>query len=269
MICSAILKGYAIAIGKFNLNYLSSDPRLSLLIVDWEIILGIWLVLGKNSLVPWLFSFLTFLGFAITGFVLALSGFASCGCLGLLQVNPWIMFTVDVAALLLLLKIRPALKDVYNIKCKQAIPFALVIIFGITLAILCESTQFGQNIKAKIRGDQVVLRQSKVNLGIGQMDEWLEHNAEAVNWSSETVRIYGGTSACNFDILQDCPIDIKPLQEVKLRVRLHLKNPEGIFVKQEAAFWVSNDSGTIVWELPITLIGVLSENPAHFNEVDK
>jgi hypothetical protein len=76
--------------------------------VEFELFFGLWLL--ANLLPKWTHraAVLCFGLFAAVSLHKALSGAASCGCFGRVNVNPWYTFTLDAAAVLSLLRWRPS-----------------------------------------------------------------------------------------------------------------------------------------------------------------
>lgn len=76
--------------------------------IPLELGLGIWLVSGLFRKAAWLLATISFAGFIGVTLWKGITGQASCGCFGKIQVNPWItLFAMDVPVFLLLLIFRP------------------------------------------------------------------------------------------------------------------------------------------------------------------
>jgi hypothetical protein len=67
-----------------------------------ELVLAAWLFLGFARRVLWIAAVWVFSAFAVVAISRGVQGFASCGCFGATQVNPWIVVAIDVAALVAL-----------------------------------------------------------------------------------------------------------------------------------------------------------------------
>jgi hypothetical protein len=86
-------------------------------VVEMEIFFGLWLAIdlcyvrfmGNTSAQgpTWLATLSLFSAFAFVALWKALSGQASCGCFGNVEVNPWYTTTLDVLIVLLLISLRP------------------------------------------------------------------------------------------------------------------------------------------------------------------
>lgn len=76
--------------------------------IPLEIGLGIWLVSGLFRKAGWLLGTIAFAGFICVTSYKWISGEASCGCFGVVQVKPWItLVTIDIPIFLLLAIFRP------------------------------------------------------------------------------------------------------------------------------------------------------------------
>jgi thiol-disulfide isomerase/thioredoxin len=76
--------------------------------IPLELGLGIWLVCGLFRKAGWLLGLIAFGGFIGVTLYKSLSGAESCGCFGVVKVNPWVtLIVVDIPIFLLLAIFRP------------------------------------------------------------------------------------------------------------------------------------------------------------------
>ena len=76
--------------------------------VEWELVLGVWLISGINPVGAWMAAVATFLTFAGVSFYLGWIGHASCGCFGAIKSSESLgCLEIDLAALGLLAVGRP------------------------------------------------------------------------------------------------------------------------------------------------------------------
>jgi hypothetical protein len=78
--------------------------------VEFEIVLGLWLVSGLYKRLAWAAALACFCFFSCVTLYKALSGASSCGCFGKVEVNPWYTLILDVSAVAALLIFRPDLR---------------------------------------------------------------------------------------------------------------------------------------------------------------
>ena len=101
-------------------HQLATEPVLSIDIftyrwslaiqVQFELVLGLWLLGGVHRRLLWLVSTVCFALFALVSLHKALAGQASCGCFGAVRVSPWYTLVLDVAAAGALILLRPDLR---------------------------------------------------------------------------------------------------------------------------------------------------------------
>ena len=101
---------------------LFTDPGLGVIhgsrwlqtgLIEYELLLAIWLLAGIALHWGRRVALVTFLGFGCYAFILGISGASSCGCFGKIQVNPWWTFGLDAALVVLLFfwKAQPVRDD--------------------------------------------------------------------------------------------------------------------------------------------------------------
>jgi len=75
--------------------------------IEVELALGLWLLTGLARRAAWGAAIACFGGFLLVTLYKALAGEASCGCFGVIEVNPWITFVLDLVILAALILFRP------------------------------------------------------------------------------------------------------------------------------------------------------------------
>ena len=76
--------------------------------VELELLFGLWLMANVWAKPTWAAALACFGLFTCVSLCKALSGYASCGCFGRVQVNPWYTGTLDLAIVFSLLRWRPS-----------------------------------------------------------------------------------------------------------------------------------------------------------------
>lgn len=107
LVTAALFKGHELlSLPVANKDLWSYRPFL-VFQVECELALGLWLLSGLWKRLAWWVSLLCFGLFCGVTLYKALTGAASCGCFGQIQLNPWItLAAIDVPAVLLLLFFR-------------------------------------------------------------------------------------------------------------------------------------------------------------------
>jgi uncharacterized membrane protein YphA (DoxX/SURF4 family) len=80
----------------------------NILVVQFELFFGIWLIFGLLPKLTWLATVACFSVFTLVTLYKALSGEESCGCFGTVTVNPWVTLVFDLTVLGMLLWLRPS-----------------------------------------------------------------------------------------------------------------------------------------------------------------
>ena len=110
LLTAAGLKGYQLATSPVLGSGLLDSRWLLIATVEFELFFGLWLLSGLLPRLTWMAAVGCFGLFAAVSLYKAVSGEASCGCFGPVEVNPWYTFSFDVVAVGLLLWFWPKQK---------------------------------------------------------------------------------------------------------------------------------------------------------------
>src|SRR6266851_8878958 len=88
-----------------------ATPMVQMAAVEWELVLGVWLLSGRYRIGSWLTALGTFAMFGAVSGYLGWIGVATCGCFGAIKASPWYAFGVDVAVLAVLLVVRSGVQS--------------------------------------------------------------------------------------------------------------------------------------------------------------
>src|SRR5207244_1575534 len=111
LLAAAGLKIYGFGMTPVGAIGIFSSPSFQVGLIEFEILLGLWLLSGKSPIGSWLVAIAGFASFGAVSFYLGWIGQASCGCFGQLSVSPWYAFGIDLVAILALLVGQPDLKQ--------------------------------------------------------------------------------------------------------------------------------------------------------------
>jgi hypothetical protein len=107
LLTASALKGWQLATEPALGNGLLDSRWLLIATVEFELLFGLWLLGGLLPKATWTAALTCFSLFTCVSFYKALSGHATCGCFGRVQVNPWYTTTLDLTVVLSLLRWRP------------------------------------------------------------------------------------------------------------------------------------------------------------------
>jgi thiol-disulfide isomerase/thioredoxin len=97
--------------------------------IPLELGLGIWLVCGLFRKAGWLLGLIAFGGFIGVTLFKGITGAESCGCFGMVKVNPWItLFVMDVPIFILLAVFRPKGEKLFPPPWPKAVHFFAIAI---------------------------------------------------------------------------------------------------------------------------------------------
>jgi hypothetical protein len=102
--------------------------------IQVEIILGLWLCSGLALRLGYVAAIACFTLFSIVTFWKAVRGDTTCGCFGVIEVNPWYTLILDLSALASAIVFRPNLRTAATIpqpRLRLAVTGALVMAIGI------------------------------------------------------------------------------------------------------------------------------------------
>jgi len=195
------------------------SPTVQSLAVIWEVLLGVWLLSRKSPFLSWLAAVVTFAGFAVVSGYLGVIGQASCGCFGVIHASPWAAFAVDLTALCALALGRPPLAKTAEVV--RAVKWAggLAGVFAV-LAVGGVLT-FGSldAAVARLRGQPLTVSPTTIDFGNGKPGELLSAPLTVRNFSSEPVRLIGGTSDCSCITTTDMPVTVPPGASATIEVK--------------------------------------------------
>jgi hypothetical protein len=233
LIAAAGLKLYGLSVSAIPRVGWFSQPSVQLAAVEWELILGLWILSGSYPRMAWLAALGTFAAFAAASGYLGWIGVASCGCFGVIDASPWWAFGVDVTVIGLLLVCRPRTEAALSNPIRHGVPEGLkwvggaaVLLVGLTVVatLVYDSPTAAL---ARLRGETLAISDPYLDFGTGKPGDTLKASASIRNWSSQPVRIVGGTSDCSCTALADLPLTIEPGGSAAVGIRLIIPASKG------------------------------------------
>lgn len=175
LLAAAVLKGHQLLTEPIISDSFWESWEFFLIQIPLELGLGIWLVSGLFRKGGWLVALISFAVFIAVTLHKGLTGAASCGCFGVVHVNPWItLFSMDVPIFVALLIFRPIGQKLLPPPWPTAKHFwAVAIPTAILLAITVPVLVF--NRPPEITDRHIVVRADKA-------DEVDENKDDAEEW---------------------------------------------------------------------------------------
>ena len=110
LLAAAGLKVHQAMTDSLGAGWILSGRTVLVLEIQFEIVLGLWLLSGLHRRLSWATAVGCFGLFACVSFYKGASGASSCGCFGKITVPPWVTLILDVMILFALVSCRPQLK---------------------------------------------------------------------------------------------------------------------------------------------------------------
>jgi hypothetical protein len=220
-----------------------ATPQVQVAAVEWELVLGLWLLSGVYQAGAWLAAVSTFGAFAVVSAYFGWIGVASCGCFGVIKASPWAACAVDVAALALLAVARPDLRA-----GAWRLPAGFAVVAVGAAAVLLALTGVGswvygspQTALARLRGESLTVSSDYVDFGACPAGQMAERVVEVRNWSDRPVRLIGGTSDCSCLTTADLPLTIPPGEARPVTVQLTVPPAKLGALTRVVELWTDND----------------------------
>jgi len=253
LLAAASLKLYGLSVSAVPRVGWFAQPWVQLAAVEWELVLGLWLLSGAYPIGSWLAAVATFLAFAGVSGYLGWVGVASCGCFGTIHASPWHAFAVDLVALFVLLGTRPVLAIHSRLgmqgRSKPAIQVACVA-SGVCAAIAgfaVLAPHKATRILAELRDERFVVLPADVDIGDCDLGQAVDAELRVHNLSGRPARLVGGTVDCSCDLSRSLPATIPPGESHEVTIRLRIKEARaGAFARTVRLLTDDPDQPTIV-----------------------
>ncbi|HEY1378500.1 MAG TPA: DUF1573 domain-containing protein [Gemmataceae bacterium] len=219
-----------------------ATPQVQLVVAEWELVLGLWLLSGAAPAGAWLAAVGTFLAFAAVSGYFGWIGVASCGCLGVIRASPWTAFGVDVAALLLLAATRPSFRTTsLRVSFRPAvIPLGAAVILVFLTGIGAVLYGSPAAALARLRGDTITVSTDYLDFGAVSAGKVVERSVDVQNWTDRPVRLIGGTSDCSCVTTSDLPLTVPPGEARAVTIRMKAPPTKPGAVTRVAELWTDH-----------------------------
>lgn len=209
-------------------------PRLRVVFVEMEVLLGLWLLTGLARRALWIVAISFFSILAIVSGYLALTGEPTCGCFGQAAISPWITFGIDAAAIVLLAATRPRLKVApaeSSGNGRAILAWAGVAVIAVTLV------QVGQEggLSAawqELTGQSLVVEPTMTEIGSGRLGDKARFVVTLRNVSGRDIQVIGGTNNCVANAVENLPVAVPAGEFRRVEVVGYFKGSPGNLVRE-------------------------------------
>lgn len=261
------LRAHPIAAGNFW------SPAFQVALVEFEIVLALWLWSGARIVLAWLVALITFVAFSCASFYLAWIGQTSCGCLGAsIAVNPWYTLTFDLVVVLALIWGRPELTCVWqdpgHLLRNAVLPVlgmmvGITAVFGIFFGLAHFALGSIPASLAYLRGERISVEPRVLDLGEGKVAEERMVTVNVTNWTDKPIRIVGARRECDLAV-NDLPLSIPPGEDRPVSLSFRFSGKPGFFAHK--AQLLVHDNG--LQRVTVRLKGRILDKPSGANNQD-
>lgn len=238
--------------------------------MEFEIVLGCWLLWGAQPALLWVATFLTLLTLSAASFVMGVQQLPSCGCFGRVTINPWYTFALDLVLLVLLLLARPLLHGVNGRSLRPsassllALAWILPVTGGVFAALGLALSLIDSDLVpvplAGLASKPLSIEPEVTDLGVAHEGEAREFSVKVVNHSNRAVRVIGGTHHCTLVATDDLPTEILPHDSRPVRIRIEFFNTHaGLY---QRSYEMHCDWGKEIYTLQARINATIVETPA-------
>ncbi len=244
-------------------------PQLEWLLIQFELLLAVWLLIGWLPLMAWGTTLVLFTSFAGASLMMVIQGRSTCGCLGTIDFNPAWMLLFDLAAICVLFGAFRSLfgankrpdrtlshesqrlhsshtsQPVFEYSRrsttrKLGLASALAIVGFVTaLVVLSRTPQISswvaRSLPPQCSGQYLLTEPAVVDAGIGGVNQWVTMNVRVHNRSAGPVTLIGAEKGCKCRADDNLPITIAADERAEIKIEIRLGRTEGI---QQDRFWL-------------------------------
>lgn len=196
LLFASLMKYLAITKAAISPELISTDWWLSLGSLAFESILGLWLLSGLfPNTARWLATG-CFWCFAVVSFFRGIRGDESCGCLGALKIDPWIMFGFDAVAAVILFATKPEYVAVTTSRLWRFVTLAGIFALGAGIGLHAY-----ESVTSLSRG--LLISERTFEFGKVSQSEHLTHVFTIENHCRFAVEIAQSSSTCACTTIPD------------------------------------------------------------------
>lgn len=242
LLVTAGLKIHGLIVDPYGQENFLTTPWMQLLVIEVEVLLGLWLLSGIQQRLALFASLIVFIGFACLSFYLAWQGQEDCGCFGKVKVSPWLTFGLDVVIVAIALPC--ILWGVWTQNSRTSLLVSSIIqvaactvtILGLLVFGLSFFTDDPWAAIARLRGESLQVVPPLTNLGTGVIGEYRKFEIKLINHSDSEITVAGGTTTCACIASSDLPVVIPARGTRTISVSIKYTGSQGAFSHQFALY---------------------------------
>lgn len=255
LLSAAGLKIHALIVDPLSQDGFITSSWVHLLMIEAELVIGLWLLSGIAKWVGWIIALVLFAGLTLISFYQGLTGQASCGCFGTVHVNPWFTFALDASAVALLLVFKPCesvLSTIHPITPLRLFTKSLIQIGGLVIVLLSSivvlfllTSKDPILVLAQIRGETLCVEPSIIDVGRAEAGSSLMVPVQLRNYGNTQIEVVGGDVSCVCMTMGDLPVTLQSRSSVTVHIKVVFKGTPGKFTHRFKYFHSGNEQSTV------------------------
>lgn len=217
-------------------------PRSTYSIIVLESALACWLFTGWHGVRLWEVTVLASVGMICVGACEVLAHRTSCGCFGVVSVDPRISLGVSTSMLLALIVSRPSTRETSGSRssmlCRWMKPALLLtsVLLAVMVVIVVPDPRF----LAKFRGDSIVSLPTVSRIEPRRPNEVVVLRLELCNVTDRPIRIIGMKTGCRCRLARPLPVTVLPNQAIP--VAITFQAPRTLGKSSDEAVFFTDDT---------------------------
>ncbi len=209
-------------------------PYQQVIVVEWETIVGLWLLSGRTPRAAWAAGLATFGLLGSVSLFLVFAGQSSCDCFGRIAIHPWYAFVLDVGCCTALALCRPgAAPGRLNAPVSggslglgklMLLSLAGAAFLGGGVALFAVA-EYGSvyAFLSLLRGERLLVDRASYDLGLRPLGTEETVSVRVRNRTERDVRIVGDRASCSRCVVTTgLPLTVGKNQDTELRIQTGL-----------------------------------------------
>jgi hypothetical protein len=197
---------------------------LNLVGMEAEAVLGLWLLSGVTLTAAWHFTASFFVVAAAVNVRSWAVGQATCGCLGDVEMPPWISLLINCLILALLLALRPPLQGLWEelgATGRRANLLWRAPLYAVLLLLAPAAASL-----SALRPQPIIAEPSSIDLGTIDDGAFKEFSVTLRNAADREITIMGARASCTCVRVSGLPAQIRPGEQRSVQVKVTPPNAD-------------------------------------------